>query len=278
MHALPEPQQEFVLLDKDFEKLTAIVKERAGIVLNERKRALVYGRLSRRLRALQLDTFSEYCAYLDSGDGEGEFRLLVNAITTNLTGFFREPHHFEFLANEASKILAPGGASRLRIWSAGCSSGEEPYSIAMTVRKAAGDQSRHDIKVLATDIDTDMVATAKAGRYLAEKADLIPENLRRSYTRIIDDTTLEMSQSIKSLITFNQLNLLEPWPMKGPFDVIFCRNVIIYFDNATKVALFDRYADMLKPGGWMIIGHSENLFRISDRFRLIGKTVYQRIS
>jgi len=278
MYELPEPQQEFELLERDFEKLTTIVKERAGIVLNDRKRALVYSRLSRRLRALNFNAFSEYCAYLDSGTGEEEFRLLVNAITTNLTGFFREPHHFEFLTKESTALLASGRASKLRIWSAGCSSGEEPYSIAMTVRKAAGEQSRHDIKVLATDIDTDMVATAKAGRYLTEKTDPIPEVLRRSYVRSVDGTTSEIAPAIKSMITFNQLNLLEPWPMKGPFDFIFCRNVIIYFDTETKTILFDRFADILRPGGWMVIGHSENLFRISNRFRLIGKTVYQRIS
>lgn len=278
MRALAEPQQEFTLLDSDFVKLTGIVKQRAGIVLSEQKRALVYGRLSRRLRALGLSTFTEYCNYLDSSEGDGEFRNLVNAITTNLTGFFREPHHFEFLAKETSSILTKGSAGRLRIWSAGCSSGEEPYSIAMTVRKAVGEQGRHDVKILATDIDTEMVAFAKAGRYNAEKAALIPGDLRSKFVRRVDDTTVDMSDNLKSMITFKELNLFDTWPMAGPFDIIFCRNVIIYFDNEAKKALFDRYANLLKPGGWMIIGHSENLFRISSRFHHIGKTIYQRVS
>jgi chemotaxis protein methyltransferase CheR len=275
------PQNEFRLLDRDFQKIAELVREHAGIVLGERKRELVYGRLSRRLRELGFTDFSDYCAYLESPEGESERGMMVNAITTNLTGFFREAHHFEFLAKEVLASMAgprPATGRRLRIWSAGCSSGEEPYSIAMTVREALGDDARWDAKILATDIDTQMVATAKAGHYPASRTESIPPALRRKFACPLDDDSIEMSAVLKSMIVFKPLNLFDPWPMQGPFDAIFCRNVIIYFDTDAKRTLFDRFAEILKPGGWMFIGHSESLFRLSDRFRHVGRTIYRRIS
>jgi chemotaxis protein methyltransferase CheR len=275
------PQNEFRLLERDFQKIVELVREHAGIVLGERKRELVYGRLSRRLRELGFTDFSDYCAYLESPEGESERGMMVNAITTNLTGFFREAHHFEFLAKEVLAAMAGSRSAtgrRLRIWSAGCSSGEEPYSIAMTVREALGDDARWDAKILATDIDTQMVATAKAGHYPSSRTESIPPAMRRKFVRPIDDGSIEMSEALKSMVVFKPLNLFDPWPMQGPFDAIFCRNVIIYFDTDAKRALFDRFAEILKPGGWMFIGHSESLFRLSDRFRHVGRTIYRRIS
>lgn len=274
-------RQEFELLDGDFERIVKLVKEKTGIALTERKRDLVYGRLARRLRALGITDFADYCQILESADGEAERRMMINAITTNLTSFFREAHHFEFLSSTVLPALPASRAAadrRLRIWSAGCSSGEEPYSIAMTLRKALGDAKGWDAKILATDLDTEMVATAKAGRYDSSHADAIPAKLRNQFVMPAADGVVEMSHAVRSLIVFNQLNLFDPWPMRGPFDVIFCRNVVIYFDKPTQRTLFNRFADILTPDGWLFIGHSESLFQVSDRFRHVGRTIYQRLS
>jgi len=276
-----EAHREFEFLDSDFTRIVRLVKDQSGIALGERKRDLVYGRLARRLRALGIKKFSDYCEILESPAGASECGLMTNAITTNLTGFFREPHHFDFLSDEVFPALIksrPAAKRRLRIWSAACSSGEEPYSIAMTVCKAFGDVSVWDIKILATDIDTDMIAIAKAGRYEGKRADAIPAQFRSKYAKEIDDQIFEMSPAVKSLIGFNQLNLLDPWPMQGAFDIIFCRNVVIYFDKPTQRILFDRYAEILAPGGLLFIGHSESLFQVSDRFRHLGRTIYQRLT
>jgi chemotaxis protein methyltransferase CheR len=274
-------QREFAFQESDFQKIVALVRERAGIVLGERKRDLVYGRLARRLRKLGFKAFSDYCAHLESPEGAPECRMMVNAITTNLTGFFREPHHFEFLANELLPALVRSRSAmdrRLRIWSAGCSSGEEPYSIAMIVRNALGDDGRWDAKILATDIDTQMVATAEAGCYAADRVASIPPAMQRQFVRQVDEQTVAMADALKSMIVFKPLNLFDDWPMQGPFDAIFCRNVIIYFDMDAKRILFDRFADILTPGGWMFIGHSESLFRVTERFRHIGRTIHRRVS
>lgn len=275
------PGSEFAFEDDDFETIVGLVREQTGIVLGHHKRDLVYGRLTKRLRAIGLNAFAEYCELLQSADGEAERRMMVNAITTNLTGFFREPHHFEFLG---SKVLAPivrdatAQTRRIRIWSAGCSSGEEPYSIAMTLREAIGRGIGWDAKILATDIDTDVLSIAAAGRYEADRAKSIPASLRQQYVDGSRADTVQMSESLTSLIVFKQLNLFNPWPMSGPFDAIFCRNVVIYFNKDDQRVLFDRFAELLVPGGWLFIGHSETLFRVSDRFRHMGRTIYQRTS
>jgi chemotaxis protein methyltransferase CheR len=276
-----EAEKEFAFNERDFVKIVKLVKRQAGIVLSECKRELVYGRLSRRIRALGLSDFTAYCAHLESPAGEAEIGQMVNAITTNLTGFFREPHHFEFFGNEVVDPIVksrPAANRRLRIWSAGCSSGEEPYSIAMTVRTVLGNDTRWDAKILATDIDTQMVATAEAGLYAAERATAIPPAMVRLFVRQVGSNKIQMTETLKSLIAFKPLNLFDNWPMKGPFDAIFCRNVIIYFDDEAKRTLFDRFADMLAPEGFMFIGHSESLFQISDRFHLVGRTIYRKVS
>lgn len=270
-----EQSGEFEFHDSDFKFIAQFVNERTGIVLTEQKRALVYGRLSRRLRTLGMDTFAEYCASLQE-DGDGaEVKHLINAITTNLTEFFREPHHFDFLESELSPLKNAAGPIRLRIWSAGCSSGEEPYSIAMTVRKVLGSSPKCDVKILATDIDSDILATAKAGNYSSDKLSSIPRELASRFTRQ-SGSSLVMSDELKSMIVFNELNLFDKWPFKRPFDIIFCRNVAIYFSIESKKRLFDRFADNLKPNGLMIIGHSENLARNSDRFTHVARTVYRK--
>lgn len=275
-------EQEFALRDSDFRKIVGLVMERTGIVINDKKRAFVRGRLGRRLRVLGLSDFGEYCRLLDSPDGDSEHAMLVNAITTNHTSFFREPHHFEYLA----KTVLPEifnryreKKGRLRLWSAGCSTGEEPYTLAMTLsgyEKMEG----WDRKILATDLDTNVVARAEAGLYERERLETIPEALRRRFVTLESGEQggrAQMSASLRSLITFAPLNLLEPWPMKGPFDAVFCRNVVIYFDKPTQAQLFDRYAEILKPDGWLFVGHSESLLNLTDRFKLVSRTVYRRV-
>jgi chemotaxis protein methyltransferase CheR len=275
----PAPGREFTLTMDEFKAIARRVHERTGIVLGDSKRDLVHGRLGRRLRTLGCGSFREYLQRLDGPDGEQEQAILINAITTNLTGFFREPHHFETLAKEAIPELAklPSQGKRLRIWSAGCSSGEEPYTIAMTVQRALPGLGQWDARILATDIDTNMVATSRAGVYDVEKTNAIPQELRRRFLIPGDDETVEMSPALKQMISFKPLNLLQPWPMRGPFDVIFCRNVVIYFDKDTQRTLFNRFADLLRPDGWLFIGHSESLFRVSDRFRHLGRTIYRKV-
>jgi chemotaxis protein methyltransferase CheR len=269
--------QEFPLHDDEYRYLTAIVYERSGIVLGANKVNMVYSRLVRRLRELKLKSFHDYCALLESDQGNKEIGFLINAITTNLTRFFRENHHFEHLRGE---VLATAKTkNRIRIWSAGCSSGEEPYSIAMTLAEAFPDIGRMDARILATDLDTTMVATGHAGIYPEAAVSDLPGAARAKFFRRVTDDgekAWEVIDPVKRLIAFKHLNLLGTWPMKGPFDAIFCRNVMIYFDGPTKAALVERYARMLKPEGWLYIGHSESLLDNSSGFRLAGRTIYRK--
>jgi chemotaxis protein methyltransferase CheR len=215
---------------------------------------------------------------LSSAAGAAEQQMLVNAITTNHTSFFREPHHFEYLTSSIFPTIVERqeGSGRLRIWSAGCSTGEEPYTLAMTLRSFPALAS-WDCKILATDLDTNVVNQAAAGNYDAERLQSIPPKYHKRYLMVEPDGRITMRDELRSLISFASLNLLEAWPMKGPFDIIFCRNVVIYFDKPTQSRLFDRYADLLKPDGWLVVGHSESLMNVTERFKLIDRTVYRRI-
>ena len=269
--------REFSLTKSDFVSIVKRVHNSTGIVLGENKRDLVYGRLGKRLRLRGCASFAEYLALLDGPDGEDEQVELVNAMTTNLTSFFREPHHFEALENTVLPNQLGAQSRRLRIWSAACSSGEEPYSIAMVLQKAMSNIQRWDARILATDIDTEMIATSRAGVYDVAKAASIPRDLARGRVMKVDADTVEMSPSLKDLVRFRSLNLLGPWPFGGSFDVIFCRNVVIYFDKDTQRTLFNRFADVLPKGGWLFIGHSESLFRVSDRFEHLGRTIYRKV-
>lgn len=265
--------REFEFNQKDFDFLSELVHKRIGIVLTDNKFDMVYARIARRLRALNISSVSNYCNFLTSDAGIDEMGNLVNAITTNLTSFFREAHHFEHLGKN---VFAPFAKQprdkRLRIWSAGCSAGAETYSIAMTLCENIPDYAQRDCKILATDIDTNVLDKGRAGEYDSDWIEKIPQPLRNKYVE-----KNRMSEKLRSLITFKQLNLLEGWPIKGPFDVIFCRNVVIYFDKPTQAKLFSRYADILKPDGYLYIGHSESMHNVCDRFQLIGKTTYQRV-
>jgi chemotaxis protein methyltransferase CheR len=271
--------EEYALQDGDFRKIASLVMDKTGIVLSEKKRAFIHGRLGRRLRMLGLADFSQYCRLLESKDGEDERHNLINAVTTNHTSFFREEHHFEYLSKTVLPTIVgehgnkPG---RLRIWSAGCSTGEEPHTMAMMLREFRPPLTDWDARILATDLDTNVVSHASAGVYDADRLDSIPASYRKRYVTVEGDGRFRINDDVRSLITFAPLNLLEKWPMSGPFDVIFCRNVVIYFDKPTQRKLFDRYAELLRPDGWLFIGHSESLLNVSNRFSLVGRTIYRR--
>jgi chemotaxis protein methyltransferase CheR len=279
--ALNTPRvREFQFSDEDFDALRRLVKELTGINLTDQKRELVYGRLARRLRALRLRTFQDYRDLL-ANDGGKEISEFCNAITTNLTSFFRENHHFEYLRDELLKARAAdrGASRRLRIWSAGCSTGEEPYSIAMTVLETLGDLRTWDIKILATDLDSDVLAKGQRGVYAADRVRAIgPQRLERFFTEKPgrDGPHYEVVPELQSLITFKQLNLMHSLPMKGPLDAIFCRNVVIYFDKDTQRELFARVAHVQRQGDLLFMGHSESLFKVSEDYTPIGKTIYRR--
>ena len=272
--------REFAFGNEDFEALRGLVKQLTGIHLSDQKRELVYGRLARRLRALQLRSFAEYRDLL-ARDGGKEIAELCNAITTNLTAFFREPHHFEYLREKVLlPIVADGSASRrLRIWSAGCSTGEEPYSIAMTILESIPDLPRWDIRILATDLDSDVLQRGQRGLYAAERVrGLSPERIARFFTQRQekDGAHYQVAAELAGLITFKQLNLMHPLPMKGPLHAIFCRNVVIYFDKDTQRDLFARISQLQRPDDLLFLGHSESLFKVSDAYALIGKTIHKR--
>ncbi|PPQ29302.1 CheR family methyltransferase [Rhodopila globiformis] len=276
---LPPANLQFDLAREEFVQIAAMLRQETGISLANSKMDLVQGRLARRLRALGLGNFAQYLEIVTDPEAADERRQMVNALTTNLTGFFREAHHFDYLGDTILPEIArtrPAGSSRLRIWSAGCSSGEEPYSIAMTVCAKLPDWQCWDARVLATDIDTNMVATGRAGQYEASRAGTVPESYRKRFLLRLDSGTVQVAEVLRDLVAFRQLNLLGAWPMRGRFNVIFCRNVVIYFDKPTQRTLFDRFADILAPGGWLIVGHSETLFRLSDRFEALGRTIYRK--
>jgi len=277
---IPPPVREFEFSDADFRSLAQIAREQTGIALSDAKRDLVYGRLSRRLRALGLSSFRQYRDYLEGDDGEREIEKFINSISTNHTRFFREEHHFaHFAPNVAGAFVhatSGAGGGRLRVWSAGCSTGEEPYTIALVLRREIADVERRDVRILATDIDTEVLAKASAGEYSAAALEEIPDTFWPHIHSIDGEQRIAMGDELRSLITFRRLNLIEPWPFKGLFDAIFCRNVLIYFDNETKAALIDRFLNQIRPGGWLYLGHSESLIKPHPGLRLVGRTIYRR--
>lgn len=268
--------REFPMSVENFLVIRKVAYDFTGIQLSDHKKNMVYSRLARRLRQLGIAKFDQYCEILQLPD-HPEHNEFINAITTNLTSFFREDHHFDYLKNTAlpDLIRKHQRDKRIRIWSAGCSVGEEPYSIAMVVKEKI--HPSWNTKILATDLDSNVVAHGSAGIYESDRIESVSAERRKKWFKHSPDGgSVKVSPNLRDLITFKQLNLLERWPMKGPFDVIFCRNVVIYFDKDTQRKLFDRYADMLAPGGYLFIGHSETLHRVTDRFKSLGKTMYQK--
>lgn len=269
------------LSDKDFKYVCDYAYDVAGIVLGESKKEMVYRRLTRVIKDKKLSSFTQYCDLLRSNP-ESERDYFINAITTNLTSFYREKHHFDFLAQkEFPKLLEKNRhEKRIRLWSSACSTGEEPYSLAITAFESfASVLSSWDVKILATDIDSNVLAQAKSGIYDDRRIEDMPIDTRNKYFKRgsgINTNRVKVTSNIQSLITFKQLNLLHEWPMKGMFDVIFCRNVIIYFDKATQQDLFERYYHALKPGAILLLGHSENLGSYQQYFENIGRTIFRK--
>ncbi len=274
-------QRDFDFTERDFDRIRRLVREHAGINLTEAKKDMVYSRLARRLRALGLKRFSDYCALVENDDG-GELVNFTNSITTNLTAFFRENHHFEYLANTLLPRLRREKTAerRIRAWSAGCSTGEEPYSIAMVLKESLPAHENWDVRILATDLDSNVLETASRGIYSEQRlSGVSPERRHRWFLkgRGRHEGSVRVSPALQEIIRFRQLNLLREWPFRGPFDFIFCRNVVIYFDKPTQKTLFERYADVLTEQAHLFIGHSESLFKVTDRFKLIGQTIYCKV-
>lgn len=266
--------------DKEFRCLRELIYAHTGITLSEHKRALVCARLARRLRHLNLPSYTAYYELLTERDpDERELLEMINAITTNKTDFFRESHHFQFLTDHVLPGLRASHNRRLRIWCAASSSGEEPYSIAITVCEALS-LNEYDVKILASDIDTNMLDRATRGVYSLEHVLRIPEALRAKYFlrgTHTNDGTARVKPLLQSFVRFRRLNLIdEPWPMQGPFDVIFCRNVLIYFDKQLQHRLFNRFAGMLRPGGYLMLGHAEAIHGFDTLFRTVGHSIYER--
>ncbi len=280
---IPLLDREFTFTENDFNYLSRLASAHAGISIDSSKQELVYGRLTRRLRTLKLKSFAQYCRQLKAGD-EQELTHFLNAITTNETSFFRENHHFEFLARELLPVLIRKKGDekrpRLRLWSAGCSSGEEPCSIAIVLRETIPDIDRWDARILATDLDSNTLDIACRGIYAWRKIGDISPARRDRWLKLGKDTndTAEVRENIKRLITYRQLNLMEAWPMRGSFDAIFCRNVAIYFARSSRIALLNRFADLLHKNGYLFVGHAESLFGLTDRFRLVEQGIYQKVS
>jgi len=271
--------QRFPFSDEEFKTLCELVTKHSGIQLYDRgKRNMVYSRIARRLRVLEMSSFAEYLLFLQTEFGcEQEFSHCINALTTNLTAFFREAHHFTFLETTALPLLMRRNAAtkRIRIWSSGCSSGEEAYSIAMTVSKVVPDD--WDVRILATDIDSNMVEHGANAIYSDQLISNMDVSLLQQFFLKGSASGVRVKDRLRSMVSFRRLNLLDTsWPMKGPFDIIFCRNVIIYFDNDTQEVLFNRYAEIMHDDSYMFIGHSEHLQHFKTPFRLIGQTVYDK--
>jgi chemotaxis protein methyltransferase CheR len=272
------------ITDSQFNFIRRLARTHAGIAIADFKRNMVRRRVSKRLNALGISDLEEYCDLLTGPQGEKEIQPLINALTTNKTEFFRESHHFEHMRSVAlPKFLErckSSGSRRIRIWSAGCSSGEEPYSIAMTLCDCLADIAQWDIKVLATDIDTEILSRARNGLYKLEDIESLPTQLRAKYVTRQDSNSehYSIAPCVRNLIVYKRLNLHEPWPMKGPFDIIFCRNVVIYFDKPTQRSLYDRFANIIASDGYLYCGHSESLFGLSVRFEPSGKSIYEKIS
>jgi chemotaxis protein methyltransferase CheR len=272
---------EFVFTKEDFRRITAMLHEDAGIYISDAKASLVYSRLTKRLRALGLESFRDYCALVSRREGIDERQKMLAALTTNVTRFFREPHHFEHLKRNVlprcADVVTRGG--RLRIWSAACSDGQEPYSIAMTILSVIPNAPKLDVRVLATDIDPNMVAAGNSGIYNEDAISAVPPDLRSRWFVPVDDGKTKnwaVNDELASLVSFRELNLVGVWPMKRKFDAIFCRNVVIYFEERTQNALWSRFVPTLVPNGRLYIGHSERVSGpAAECFQGEGVTTYR---
>jgi chemotaxis protein methyltransferase CheR len=272
--SLPQPvndRREFLFTPVDFEQVRKLIYEHAGISLSSAKQDMVYSRLSRRLRERGLKSFGDYLALLKRGD-RVEWEKFVNSLTTNLTSFFRESHHFPIFAAHLKKLQ---GKPSIRVWCCASSTGEEPYSIAMTVVETFT-SFNVPVSIFATDLDTSVLATAASGVYAWDRVERLPRvRLNRFFTEN-QDGTFSVRPELRRLVTFHRLNLLEPnWSVRGPLDALFCRNIMIYFDRQTQHGILKRFAPLMDEHGLLFAGHSESFLYASDLFRLQGKTVYE---
>ncbi|HSH47831.1 MAG TPA: CheR family methyltransferase [Halomonas sp.] len=268
-------ERDLHMTDADFARICELTYQRSGIVLAAHKREMVYSRLARRLRHHGLVRFSDYLARLERQPDAREWEAFTNALTTNLTAFFREAHHFPLLAEHVRSRQ-----QHIRVWSAATSTGEEAYSIAMTLMETLGERASHRAEVIATDINTDALATARAGIYPIDQVYKLQESrIRRFFQRGTGphQGLARIRPEVAALIDFQPLNLMAPsWPVRGPFDAIFCRNTMIYFDKPTQTRILERFAPLLKPDGLLFAGHSENFSYLTEAFQLRGQTVYVR--
>lgn len=270
--------------DREFAAISKLIKEKTGINLSEKKRDLVVSRLARRLRQLDLDGFSSYLALLDRDKQGSELIEFINSITTNKTDFFREKHHFDFLTNEIFPQILQDGAKRvqrtIRIWSAACSSGEEPYSIAMTAAEFFRDKPDWKVKILATDLDTNMLTKAQQGVYAAGLLDPVPKQMKQKYFDAIKDPgepRYQVKPGLRKMVTFKKFNLMTPrYPSRILFEFIFCRNVMIYFDPQDKIDILTKLHSVLIPDGHIFVGHSESLMMVRHLFKYAGTTIYSK--
>ena len=268
---LPPIQREFVFTDDDFDRIRRFIHQRAGIALNPSKKDMVYGRLVRRIRALQLPSFTAYLERLFSERGGEELEHFVNALTTNLTYFFREEHHFPILAEHLRTL-----SGEVNIWCCAASTGEEPYSLAMTALETASSGARLNVNIVATDLDTNVLRVGAEGIYGAEAINKLPAGMANRYFDRVDDQRWRAKPALRQMIRFQQLNLVDTqWSVRGPFDAIFCRNVMIYFDKPTQHKILTRFAPLMSHDGLLFAGHSESFLHAADVFRSQGKTVYE---
>jgi chemotaxis protein methyltransferase CheR len=264
------------LKPQQFQKISGMVYRTAGINLKQGKEALVRARLMKRLRSLGIDRVEDYLALLESDQGSREVASLIDVMTTNKTSFFREMDHFNFLRDT---VLPELNQPRLRFWSAACSSGEEPYTLAVILREHLPGIDRRDVRILATDISRRMLEKARQAQYPGAAAEEVPSPQYRKYFIALRNGrsgSIEVSADARALVHLAYLNLMEPWPMRGRFHVIFCRNVMIYFDRPTQQELINRFWDVLEEGGYLFVGHSEGLSAIKHRFRYVRPAVYRK--
>lgn len=275
----PLVEGEFVFTAEDFRHIASMLHAHSGIALSEGKAALVYSRLAKRLRVLGLRSFREYCALVDGADGVDERQAMTAALTTNVTRFYREPHHFDDLRDRVMPALArrAKAGGRVRLWSAACSNGQEPYSMALTVLSVLPEAADLDVRILATDIDPNMVAQGHAGVYSEDLLEPAPATLWRKYFDRADERgAWSAGDQLRRLVSFRELNLIGDWPMRGKFDVIFCRNVVIYFDDATQERVWSRFTPLMTPGATLYIGHSERVSGpASAQLQTCGLTTYK---
>jgi chemotaxis protein methyltransferase CheR len=268
-------EPEFTMSPADFERVRELIYQRAGISLNAGNQAMVYSRLTRRLRENGQRSFADYLAWLERSGSDAEWQEFVNCLTTNLTAFFREEHHFQALVQD----LRARAARPIRIWCSAASTGEEPYSIAMTVVEALGASA--PVRVVCSDIDTRVLASAQRGIYPADSRGLDPERLRRHFLRGTGANagSIRVRPELARMVEFRTFNLMSGSyaSLGDPFDMVFCRNVMIYFDHATQRRVLERIHGVLRPGGLLYVGHSENFTDSRDLFRLRGKTIYERV-